>query len=61
MDPFAQYAMVAVDRARIPPGDAMPHRADPAEFLDIEMDKLARVLAVIATDQLGERQRGTPV
>jgi hypothetical protein len=52
---------VAIDRAGIPPGDAMSDRADPAELLDIEMDKLARVLALIATDRLGRLQRSEPV
>ena len=52
---------VAIDRARVPPGDAMSHRADPAELLDIEMDKLARVLALIAADRLGRLQRGEPI
>jgi hypothetical protein len=39
---------MAVDRARISPGDAVPHRADPAELLDIEMDEFAGMLALIA-------------
>ena len=50
--------MVAIDRAGIPPGDAMSHRADPAELLDVEVDKLAGVLALIAADRLGRLQRG---
>jgi len=61
VDELPADAMVAIDRAGIPPGDAMSDRADPAELLDIEMDKLARVLALIATDRLGRLQRSEPV
>lgn len=43
--------MMVIDRARIAAGDAMSHRADPAELLDIKVDKLTRVLALIAADQ----------
>jgi hypothetical protein len=44
------------DRARISPGDAVPHGADPAELLDIDMDELARVLALITPDWFGRLQ-----
>ena len=37
---------MAVDRARISPGGA--HRADPAELLDIEMDELTGMLALVS-------------
>jgi len=61
MDELPADAVVTIDRARIPPSDAVSHRADPAEFLDIEMDKLARVLALITADRLGGLQRGEPI
>ena len=61
MDELPADAMVAIDRAGIPPGDAMSHRADPAELLDVEVDKLAGVLALIAADRLGRLQRGQPI
>lgn len=53
---FPADAEMAVDRARISPGDAVPHRADPAEFLDIEMDELTGMLALIAAHRLGRFQ-----
>src|SRR6476660_2473509 len=58
MDELPADAMVAVDRARIPPGDAMSHRANAAELLDIEVDKLARVLALIPPNRFSRLQRG---
>jgi hypothetical protein len=48
--------MVTVDRATISPGDAVPHGADPAEFLDVDMDEFARFLALIAPDRFGRFQ-----
>ena len=41
MDELPADAEMAVDYARISPGDAVSHGADPAELLDIEMDELA--------------------
>ena len=52
MDELPADAEMAVDRARISPGDAVPDRADPAELLDIEMDELAGMLALIAAHRL---------
>nr|WP_245449341.1 hypothetical protein [Ensifer sp. NM-2] len=48
MDELPADAEMAVDCARISPGDAVPHGADPTELLGIEMDELAWVLAFIA-------------
>jgi hypothetical protein len=48
MDEFPTDAVVTVDRATVSPGNAVAHRADPAELFDIEMDELARALAFIA-------------
>src|SRR6516162_7684132 len=61
VDELPTDAMMAIDRATIATGDAMSHRADPAELLNIEMDQLARVLALIAADRLGRLQRGESV
>src|SRR5262249_40432313 len=60
-DELPADAMVAIDRARIATGDAMSHRADAAKLLDIEMDELAGVLALIAADRLRWLQRGEPI
>ena len=56
MDELPTDAVVTVDRARISPGDAVSHRADPAELFDIEMDKLAWVLAFITPDRFSRLQ-----
>src|SRR6478736_5814781 len=53
VDELPADAEMAVDRARISPGDAVPHRADPAELLDIEMDELAGMLPFIAAHRFG--------
>jgi hypothetical protein len=39
----------------------MSDRADAAKLLDVEVDQLARVLALIAADRLGWLQRGEPI
>ena len=57
----ATNAIMVIDRATIPTGDAMSYRADAAKLLDVEVDQLARVLALIAADRLGRLQRGEPV
>ncbi len=49
-------AEMTVDRARMSSGDAVPHRANPAELLDVEMDELAGVLALIAAHRIGRFQ-----
>jgi hypothetical protein len=36
--------------------DAVPHRTDATELLDIEVDELARILAFIAPDRFGRLQ-----
>ena len=51
MDELPTDTVVTIDRARISPGDAMPHRTDPAELFDIEMDELTRMLAFITPDR----------
>src|SRR5262245_20543979 len=40
MDELPADAEVTVHNTRSPSGDAMSHRADPAELFDIEMDEL---------------------
>ena len=53
MDELPADAVVAVDHARPPSGDAVPDTADPAELLDVDMDEFARVLALITPDRFG--------
>jgi hypothetical protein len=53
MDELPTDAMVTVDRAGISPSDAIAHRADPIELLDIEMDEFTWLLAFITPDWLG--------
>ena len=50
---FPTDAEVAIDHARLPSGDAVPHRANTAELLDIDVDEFARVLALVAPDRFG--------
>jgi hypothetical protein len=50
MDELPTDAMVTVDRAGISPSDAIAHRADPIELLDIEMDEFTWLLAFITPD-----------
>jgi hypothetical protein len=52
VDELPTDAEVAVDHASPPSGDAMPHRAYPAELLDIDMDEFAGVLPLIAANGL---------
>src|SRR5262249_4553712 len=54
-------ATMAIDRASIATGDAMSHRADAAKLLDVEVDQLTRMLALIAADRLGLLPRGEPI
>ena len=56
VDELPTDAVVTVDRARISPGDAVAHRADPAELFDIEMDELAWSLAFITPDWFSRLQ-----
>src|SRR5262245_48557358 len=56
MDELPADAEMTVHHTRSPSGDAMPYRADPTEFLDIEMDQFARLLALITTDRFGRLQ-----
>ena len=57
MDELPADAVVTIDRASMSSGDAVAHRADPAELFDIEMDEFARVLPFIATDRFGRLER----
>ena len=34
----------------------MPHRSDPTELLDIDVDEFARVVALVAPDRFGQLQ-----
>src|SRR5690606_11228776 len=56
VDELPADAEMTVDRTRMSSGDAVPHRANPAELLDVEMDELAGVLALIATHRLDRLQ-----
>ena len=44
-------AEVAIDHAGLSAGDAMPHRANTAELLDLDVDELTRVFALVAPDR----------
>src|SRR5262245_9917780 len=46
-------AEVAIDHARLSSGNAMSYGADAAELLDVDVDELARVLALVAPDRFG--------
>jgi hypothetical protein len=37
-------------------GDAVPHRADPTELFDIDVDEFARIVALVAPDRFGRLQ-----
>ena len=55
----ATNAIMVIDRATIPTGDAMSYRADAAKLLDIEVDQLAGVLALsvgLAVRHLGHAE-----
>ena len=56
MDELPADAVVTVDGARISTGDAVSDGADAAELLDIDVDELARVLALVAPDRFGRLQ-----
>jgi hypothetical protein len=56
MDELPADALVPVDHAGLPCRDAMSHRTDAAGLLDIEMDEIAWVLALIAPDRFGRLQ-----
>ena len=61
VDELPADATIAIDRASIATGDAMSYRADAAKLLDVEVDQLTWVLALIAADRLGWLQRGEPI
>jgi len=61
MDVLPTDAVMSIDHARMASGDAVPDRADPAEFLDVEMDEFARVLALIAADRLSRLESTQPI
>ena len=42
---------VAITDPRLPSGDAVPHGANTAKLLDIDVDEFARVLALVAPDR----------
>src|SRR5215831_12678646 len=44
-------AVIAIDRARLTPGDAVTNAPDPAEFLDVQMQQFARTRSLIAHDR----------
>ena len=48
MDVFPADAEMAIDHAGLAAGYTMPYGADPTKLLDVEMDQLARVFALIA-------------
>ena len=47
---------VAIDHPGLSAGDAMSHGADAAELLDVDVDELARVFALIAPDRFSRLQ-----
>ena len=51
MDVLPTDAEVAIDHAGLSAGDAMPHRANAAELLDVDVDELTRVFALIAPNR----------
>src|SRR5205814_3646566 len=57
-EPFATAAPVALAAAIA--SDAVADAVDPAELLDIDVDQLARVLALIAAHRIGRLQRAQP-
>src|SRR5215211_6948431 len=56
MDVLPTDAEVAIDHARLSSSDAVPHGADAAELLDVDVDELARVVALVAPDRFGRLQ-----
>src|SRR5215471_20770657 len=44
-------AAMAIDRARLAPGDAVTNALDPAEFLDVQMQQFAGTRPLIAHDR----------
>jgi hypothetical protein len=57
VDKLPADAEVAVDHACSSSGYPMAHRADPAELLDVDVDELAWVRALVAAHRLGRLQR----
>ena len=51
MDVLPTDAEVAIDHAGLSAGDAMPHRANAAELLNVDVDGLTRVFALIAPNR----------
>jgi hypothetical protein len=51
MDVLPTDAEVAIDHPGLSAGDAMPHRANTAELLDVDVDELTRVFALIAPNR----------
>jgi hypothetical protein len=60
VDVLPADAEVTIDHAGLSACDAMPNGADSAELLDVDVDKLARVVTFIAPDRFG-RLRGEQV
>jgi hypothetical protein len=56
MDELPTDAVVAVDRARMSSGNAVPYGADTAELLDVDVDELTWGLALIAPNRFGGLQ-----
>ena len=56
VDELPTNAKVTIHRAGISSSDAVPHRTDATELLNIEVDELARILALIASDRFGRLQ-----
>jgi hypothetical protein len=61
VDKLPADAVVTVNETRRAPGDAMSHRADASEFLDIEVDQFAGMLALVAPYRPGWLQGRDPV
>src|SRR6516162_9361046 len=56
MDVLPTDAQVAIDHSGLSAGDAMSHGADAAELLDVDVDELTRVFALIAPDRFSRLQ-----
>ena len=56
MDVLPADAEMAVDHAGLSSCNAVAHGADPTELLDIDMDELAWLFPLIASDRLGRLQ-----
>src|SRR6516164_2120620 len=50
-------AVMAIDRARPTPGDAVTNALDPPEFLDVQMQQFAGMSPLIAHDRDGRIER----